>query len=247
MKKPQSIISIFFALALLSVLLYALQVIFFNAPRDTGFYIFQDLAFLPLQIAIVTVALGKYLKSREKFERLQKINMLINAFFSEAGTEILTAMAEANTNIEEVRKNLDIAPNWTDNLFSETVAYLKNADLKLESTPEQLEAMKVLMKAKREHLLRMIENQNVLEHDTFTDMLLANFHVMEELRARSVFDPNRRADMAHLSNDIQRAYRTLLIQWVEYMRYLRAAYPYLYSLEIRKNPFSSTASIIIEG
>ncbi len=70
MKKVNSSFFIVLLLVLFSVLIYAIQLIVFESPRDTGFYILQDFAFLPLQIAIVTVVLGRYLKSREKTERL---------------------------------------------------------------------------------------------------------------------------------------------------------------------------------
>lgn len=92
MKKVKSGFLIVLLLALLSGLLYSVQIIVFESPHDTGFYILQDLAFLPLQIAIVTVVLGRYLKNSEKTERLEKISMVINAFFSEAGTDILISL-----------------------------------------------------------------------------------------------------------------------------------------------------------
>lgn len=247
MKKARSSIFIVLFLTLCSVLLYSAQILFFDTPRDTGFYILQDLAFLPVQIAIVTIVLGKYLKDREKSERLEKINLLINAFFSEAGTDILIGLVESNKNIDEVSAMLDIQPSWDDNSFLTAVNFLKSADLHVECSPEQLETLKTLMKAKREFLLRMIENQNVLEHDTFTDMLLATFHVMEELLSRDTFESSNKVDLAHLANDIQRSYRALLIQWVEYMRFLRSDYPYLYSLELRKNPFSKSANVMVSA
>ena len=246
MKKVKSSFLIVLLLALLSVLMYAVQLMVFDSPRDTGFYILQDFAFLPLQIAIVTVVLGRYLKSREKNERLKKINIIINAFFSEAGIDILTELKDFNKNYNDISLKLNVQPDWTDNMFSKTVKYFENTEIQIECSVEQLEALKVFMKSKMDFLIRMIENPNLLEHDTFTDMLLAVFHVMEELLARSGFEDDSKADMAHLSNDIQRAYKRLLVQWIEYMRHMHAEYPYLYSLLVRKNPFCKEKSVIIK-
>lgn len=246
MKKVKSSFLIVLLLALLSVLMYAVQLMIFDSPRDTGFYILQDFAFLPLQIAIVTVVLGRYLKSREKNERLEKISIVINAFFSEAGIDILTGLTGFNKNYDDISVKLNVQTDWTDNMFSKTVKYFENADIQIECSVEQLETLKVLIKSKLSFLIRMIENPNLLEHDTFTDMLLAVFHVTEELLARSKFEYDNKADMAHLSNDIQRAFKRLLIQWVEYMRHLHAEYPYLYSLAVRKNPFCKKKSVIIK-
>lgn len=245
MKNKYSSFMIVLILILLSVIVYAVQIIVFGAPRDTGFYILQDLAFLPLQIAIVTIVLGKYLKNREKAERLKKINVVINAFFSEAGTDILMNLTNFSKNCDDITAKLNIQTDWTDSIFSKTVKYLEKADIQIECNAKQLGSLKALMKSKRNFLIGIMENPNLLEHDTFTDMLLSVFHVMEELIARSEFEEDSKADMAHISNDVTRATKALLIQWVEYMRHLQSEYPYLYSLEIRKNPFFKERSVII--
>lgn len=245
MKKENSSLLIVLLLALLSVIMYGVQILVFDAPRDTIFYILQDFAFLPLQIAIVTVVLGRYLKKREKTERLEKISFIINAFFSEAGTDILKTMTGFSKNDSDIRKKLNVQTDWTEHMFSKTVRYLEETNMQIECSAAQLEELKVLMKSKRDFLIRLIENPNLLEHDTFTDMLLSVFHVTEELMARDVFADDNRSDTTHLSNDIQRALNSLLLQWVEYMRHLRAEYPYLYSFEVRKNLFCKDGSIII--
>lgn len=243
MKKKITGFLIVLVLILLSVLIYAVQIVVFNSPRDTLFYIFQDIAFLPLQIAIVTVVLGSYLKRREKLERLKKINIVINAFFNEAGTDILKGLIGFSKNYEKISERLNVQTDWTDKMFSKTVRYLKNADMQIEYNVVQIDSLTVLMKSKRNFLIRLLENPNLLEHDTFTDMLLSVFHVMEELIARATFEVDNKADLEHLSNDIQRALKALLIEWVEYMRHLRLEYPYLYSFVVRKNLFSKKRNI----
>ena len=245
MKKNKSSLLIVLLLVALSAVLYILQLIVFHDSRDTAFYVLQDFAFLPLQIAIVTVVLGRYLKNREKTARLGKLNMVINAFFSEAGTELLIKLTEFNRNCDEIRPSLDVQFDWNERSFSRAINYLENADLIVECSTNGLESLKALLKSKRDFLIRMIENPNLLEHDKFTDMLLALFHITEELIARSEFDDENRTDMAHLSNDIKRALSTLLIQWVEHLQHLRSEYPYLYSLEVRRNPFCKDVSVTI--
>lgn len=245
MKKMKSSFLLVLLLVALSVALYMLQLIIFHSSRDTGFYILQDIAFLPLQVAIVTVALGSFLKNREKTERLGKINMVINAFFSEAGTEILMKLSEFDKSFEDIRPRLDVQLDWDDRMFLKTIKYLNNADFIIECSAESLRSLKSLLQSKRDFLIRMIENPNLLEHDTFTDMLLAVFHISEELIARDAFLDENNADMAHLSNDIKRAFKTLLVQWVEYLEHLHSDYPYLYSLEVRNNPCCKGSGITI--
>lgn len=246
MKNVKSGFPIVLLLVLLSLALYLVQLYVFRSPRDTFFYVLQDIAFLPLQIALVTVVLGRYLKNREKTDKLKKISMVINAFFSEAGTDVLKKLAGFSGNFEEVRPNLDVQLDWSDKNFSKTIRYLANVDFQIKCNPDELESLKELLRNMRDFLIRMLENPNLLEHDTFTDMLLAVFHLTEELIARDEFEDENAMDMAHLSIDIQRALRTLLIQWVSFMKHLRSEYPYLYSLEVRRNPFCKDNCITIK-
>jgi hypothetical protein len=83
----------------------------------------------------------------------------------------------------------------------------------------------------------MFDNPNLLEHDAFTEMLWALLHISEELESRESLERLPKNVLAHLSNDVMRAYHFLTIEWVGYMKYLKKDYPYLFSLAIRKNPF----------
>jgi hypothetical protein len=44
---------------------------------------------------------------------------------------------------------------------------------------------------------------------------------------------------------LHRAFRLLTLEWLAYMQHLKRAYPYLFSLAIRTNPFDSEASPVI--
>ena len=95
---------------------------------------------------------------------------------------------------------------------------------------------------KRDFLLRLLENPNLLEHDSFTDLLWAVFHLTEELSHRVDVKQLPEADYEHLSGDIERAYRLIISEWLDYMKHLKSNYPYLFSLSIRTNPFDQDAS-----
>jgi hypothetical protein len=98
---------------------------------------------------------------------------------------------------------------------------------------------------KRDFLLRLLENPNLLEHESFTDLLRAVFHLLEELGSRRELEGLPSTDLAHLAGDIRRVYGQLLDQWLSYMRHLSDNYPYLYSLAVRTNPLDETASPIV--
>lgn len=91
-------------------------------------------------------------------------------------------------------------------------------------------------------MLRLLENPALLEHESFTELLRAVFHFSEELERREKVTQLPDADYEHLAVDVKRAYTLLAQQWLDYVKYLKDNYPYLFSLAMRINPFDQTAS-----
>ena len=229
-----------------SILLYSIQIYIFHSPRDTFYYLFQDLAFVPLQVIIVTLVLDKLLTAREKQEKLLKLNIIISAFFSELGTEAISRMTSSNLNLSALQVGLRVDLGWNEAEFKKAWNIVKDFKFQVESTAIQLISLRDFLHANKPYLLRMFDNPNLLEHDAFTEMLWALLHVTEELESRESLEGLPKNDIAHLSSDVMRAYRFLTIEWVCYMKYLKKDYPYLFSLSTRKNPFEGKTSVIIE-
>jgi hypothetical protein len=115
----------------------------------------------------------------------------------------------------------------------------------VDSSEGDLEALKDFLRAKRGFMLGLLGNPNLLEHDEFTDLLWAVFHLLEELEARRSLAGLVPADMEHLSGDIRRAFNYLLREWVVYLQHLQQDYPYLFSLAVRTNPLNPDARVEI--
>ena len=62
--------------------------------------------------------------------------------------------------------------------------------------------MRDLLLKKRDFLLRLLENPNLLEHDSFSSLLLAVFHLTEELAQRTDLSHLSRSDREHLAGDV---------------------------------------------
>ena len=92
-----------------------------------------------------------------------------------------------------------------------------------------------------------MENPNLLEHDAFANLLLAVFHLTEELAQRRDLHHLTPGDREHLAGDIERAYVLLIAEWLDYMQHLQKNYPYLFSLARRTNPFDPEASVVINS
>ena len=133
--------------------------------------------------------------------------------------------------------------SWSEAQFASVSKRLRSYDYGVEAEKLHLEDLRGFLLGKRDFLLRLLENPNLLEHDTFTDLLWAVFHLVEELEARHSLDGLPAADLDHLSGDLKRVYTHLLAQWVAYLQHLRSDYPYLFSLAVRTNPLNPDARV----
>jgi len=233
------------SLVVISAGLYIAQIAIFHNSRDTFFYLFQDLAFIPIQVLLVTLMLNQLLNVREKLSMLTKLNMVIGTFYSELGTRLISSCADFDHHFDKVRGDLLVTGEWTDQKFESVIKSVNRYDYRIDYTKSDLAALKVLLGKKRDFLLRLLENPNLLEHETFTDLLRAVFHLVEELEAREDVTRLSQADGMHIAGDIRRAYVILIGEWLAYMKHLKNEYPYLYSLAVRTNPFDPNASVTI--
>jgi hypothetical protein len=203
----------------------------------------EYLAFFFVQIMIATFIIDKLLNYRERREMLKKMNMAIGVFYSEVGTEFLkrcTAFDRASGAMaEKLRGNA----NWSDKDFTAMARSAGSLGSSIEIMRGDLEGMKALLLSKRNFLLMLLENPNLLEHDSFTDLLWAVFHLTEELSARAGLKDLKPKDAEHVALDIKRAYVRAASSWLSYMKHLKHDYPYLFSFAVRTNPFDPAASI----
>jgi hypothetical protein len=172
--------------------------------------------------------------------------MVIGAFFSEVGTGLLKSFSGFDHHYDKIRNDLIITNGWTDDKFSSVIKGLRSFDFRIDYAKGDLNALRDLLAGKRAFLLGLLENSNLLEHETFTELLWAVFHLTEELTMREDFTQMALADGTHLAGDIKRAYVILIAEWLAYMRHLKNEYPYLFSLAVRTNPFDPNASVAVE-
>lgn len=233
MKKHSTVI-IVIGLFALSAVIYLIQFIQFHDIRDTAFYMLQDWAFLPVQVALVTIVAGKIVNDKEKENRLEKTRMLASSFFSDFGFGLMQKMLPLLTQKEEIIPALSITDAWTQKEFQRASEQITAARMPVKCTPEDLEELKNMLQSKRMSMLVITSNPALLEHEHLTDMLWAIFHLMDETQIRGDFTRLSETDLEHLNVDIQRALRELLINWLCHMNHIRTEYPYLYNLEIKQ-------------
>jgi hypothetical protein len=225
-----------------SAFFYYLQYRYAGGPEQVLQWLIGSLAFLPLQVLLLTLVVDRLLARREKLAMLKKLNMVIGVFFSEAGTRLLGMFAGLDAEIDAVRNDLVPGPEWTGRDFARAAGKVKSREGRIDARPADLEALKRFLSGRRDFLTGLLGNPNLLEHESFTDLLWAVFHLTDELMHREDLNRLCDADLSHLIGDIRRAYSLLVVEWLAYLGHLKEDYPYLYSLAVRTNPFDPAAS-----
>lgn len=224
------------ALFAISLALYGIDFSIFGSLREISASFLGNLAFLPIYIIVVTLLFERVLKERERQSVMRKLNMVIGVFFSEFGNRLLKELSEHVVGSEELKNRLRMTASWKKEDFDEALEYLRRSHVRISIDSDALPCLKQFMVGKRSFLLSLLENQNLLEHENFTDLLWAAFHTIEELEARESFDSIPPSDKEHINGDIKRVFGHLIREWVLYMQHLREDYPYLFSLAVRLNP-----------
>jgi voltage-gated potassium channel len=176
------------------------------------------------------------LSRQEKKARLEKLNMVIGVFFSEVGTKLIRFCADYDPDFDKIREGLLVTEKWTQKEFIDVSAHLRQSPYRVND----------FLVGKRDFLVRLLENPILLEHESFTALLQAVFHLVEELSSREEFQGLPSADKGHMAEDIKRVYHLLVSQWLAYMEHLKNHYPYLFSLAMRTNPFDRRASVVVQ-
>ena len=233
-------------LVVLSAMVYLLHYFTFRDSHHIFIYLIGDVAFVFIEVLLVTLIIHRLLSQRETRAMLEKLNMVIGTFFSEVGTSLLVYLSDCDPKLDDVRKNLIVTANWNDADFLKVSKYLRRYKYGIDIHKIDLQRLRTDLRGRRDFMVRLLENPVLLEHESFTNLLRAVFHLVEELASRETLTDLPETDLQHLAGDIKRAYIRLVREWLDYMKYLKNNYPYLFSLAMRTNPFDQKASPIVK-
>lgn len=244
MKRPSSLVWIVATLITASAIVYAIDFVVYPDLHDTmGFYALLDVAFIPVNVLIVGLFINRLLATRERAELLHKMNMVVGAFFTQVGNELIGRLSRFDSDLEKDRPHLRFDKNWSSSDFDAHRRAVRADAHAMDLGRSDVEALRDLLATERPFMLGLLQNGSLLEHEGFTDALWAVSHLSEELSARSDLSDLPSADRIHLERDMGLAYGRLLGEWLGYIRHLKADYPYLFFFAMRTNPFDPDAEV----
>lgn len=229
----------------LTVVLTLLHIALFDDARTLFFYLALDIVFVPVQVLLVSIVIEQLLSERETQVKRRKLNMVIGAFMGVLGTRLLGDIGRICIEAQPFASALNVSGAWKKNDYRQARHHVVASHLAFAPTWADLEELRTLLRRQRNFLLGLLQNANTLEHEAFSDLLLAVSHLTEELECRGDFAGLPESDLHHLHGDLQRAYGLLVQQWLSYMQHLQSDYPYIFSLSVRTSPFNPAASAVV--
>lgn len=198
-------------------------------------------------LGVIASVTDVFVNRREESLRRQKLDMVTGLFFSEMGNELLKRFTRLNPEAETLHSVLNLSEEWEDEDFDKAYKLLKQHRFAIDSRRADIIGLLAYLQNSADLLLRLIENPILLEHENFSELLRAVFHLRDELLNRSDISKLPDSDRKHLEGDIVRVYHLLIFEWLRYMRYLKESYGYLFSLAMRVNPFDPDADAVVKN
>src|SRR5659263_187357 len=142
MKKLNWQILLGLILALLSAILYFVHYLIFRDAHHIFLYLIGDIAFLPIEVLFVTLIIDRVLSVREKKTMLEKLNMVIGAFFSEVGLKLIYLFEEFDLNAAAIKKDLADIDKWKDKDFLRQSGKIDKHKFNINSKQGNLDELK---------------------------------------------------------------------------------------------------------
>ncbi|CEN79484.1 hypothetical protein [Paraclostridium sordellii] len=228
MKKIRYYFVISFILIALSAVMFLTHYLVFGQALNTAYYSLMNLCFIPINSLVVTIILEKLIDYRAKKDRIEKINMLVGIFFTEVGGKLMHLIIDSDKDAKNYITNFEDLNNIKK--------CLNEYDYKVDMNNIDLSSIKNILLENNNLFVTLISNENVFQHQIFTDLLMSVVHLRDEIIFMEK-DDNLELNINHLENDVIRVYKNISIQWISYLEYLNKSYPFLYNNAIRVNPF----------
>ena len=198
-------------------------------------------------LGVIASITDLFVNRREESLRRQKLDMVTGLFFSEMGNELLKRFTRLDPEAKTLQSVLKLSEEWKDEDFDKAYTALKQHHLVIDSRLADIPTLLEYLQSRSDLLLRLIENPIIQEHENFSELLRAVFHLRDELLNRSDLCELPDSDRKHLEGDIVRVYSLLIFEWLRYMLYLKKSYGYLFSLAMRINPFDPEADAVVKN
>ena len=132
-------------LIVLSALVSFIHFLIFRDPHHIFMYLVGDIAFVFIEVLLVTMIIDQLLHAREKQSLLFKLNLIIGLFFTEAGRELIARLSTFYPDVEKIRNDLIVTERWSREDFTNLEKRLETIDYRMDSQRGDLEGLRAFL------------------------------------------------------------------------------------------------------
>ena len=228
----------------ISIVLIAISIFFYTVNyltfHDSNFierYILVQLGFLPISVLLVSVILNSLIAQRERIAKREKLNIVIGSFFADIGKDLLRYLTKYDPKAENIAKEVMYIEDLDDQQIEKLKENIKEREYVVNFKSIHIYELKKFLLDNKEFSVNLLDNPVIIEHETFTDLLWNVLHVTEELRRIIDLESISDEEYRDIKGDIENLYFLLSYEWINYVHYLKSAYPHIFIYEAKTNPF----------
>lgn len=223
----------------LSSIMYFIHYLFFSNIYETLSSIILSIAYVPIGIIYQTYIINIILEKRDLLTSKKKINIIIGSFYYEVGIDIISILTKGDNNIEAIREYTIIKSDWVEPDFERLKVLLENHYCDLDISKIQIENIYEILDSKDEFILNLMTNVSINDCDDFNELLITMLHLRDEFQGKYYNGELKNCEANYIKKDLCKAYRYLIIQWIDYIKSLKEYYPFLYEKALKSSPFDN--------
>lgn len=237
MKSKLSFKRLILLMIIISLCTYALHYAIFRDAHHIFIFFVHDIAFLPLEVILVSLVFERLIERAEKGSAMQKSHMIESVFFSESGSDMLRYLVSLDRRRDELQSRICPDESWREADFASVRQFTASRGFDVRAEDIDFYALHYHLSTRHSYFLKVIENPALMEKDRFTDLILEIYHLWEELNVYDNLYELSPVDRAALAVTVNSIYRLLTEEWLDNAEYLICNQKYRVGSMMRSNPF----------
>ncbi len=222
----------------LSAFFYILHYIIFRDLHHIAIFALHVIAFLPIEVILTSLIFERVLDDAHHHEQRGKVNMIESIFFNESGSDMLRYLLRCDPQSQALCQAMHIDESWDRSRFEQAHRFADEYAFTIDPARTDFFALHYHLENRHKYFLKVIENPALMDHEGFTDLILAMYHLWEELDFRTDLYQLSEQDKQALCAIISQIYRLLTHEWLLNVSYTKRHHESRFAGAVRTNPFA---------
>ncbi len=198
-----------------SALLYAIHYLIFRDLHHLAIFGLHELAFVPLEVILVTLGLDQLVEKTHREEARSKVSIIETLYFNESGSTMLRYLTSFDPDAARLRELLQVTQDWRSSDFRQAIRQLKSYPFLLDLERIDFFGLHYHLSQRHEYYRSMLENPALTQSEAFTEMIMKIYLLWEELDGRTNLYQLPEKDRSYLAELLHEIYRELTEYWLD--------------------------------